>query len=70
MLGGGDTSIFGDGIPSDILDQMNSLTAGMVGDIATIGAASAGTLLGLSESSKAGIGGVHDKTDQIGDLFS
>ena len=57
-------------IPNDILDQVNSLTAGIVADIATMGASSAGTFAGLSANLEGGFNAVNDKTDQLGDLFS
>ena len=70
MLGGqGGGEATGAGVPDDIMSQVDALTAGMVGDIATIGVSSGGTLLGLSSGSQAGFGNVKDKTDQLGDLF-
>ena len=71
MLGGqGGGGATGAGIPNDILDQVNSLTAGIVADIATMGASSAGTFAGLSANLEGGFNAVNDKTDQLGDLFS
>ena len=70
MLGGqGGGGATGSDIPDDIRDQVDSLVIGMGGDIAAMGASSAGTLVGLGAASQGGFAGVKDKTDQLGDLF-